>query len=207
MTGAAFALLWLAWILGGGSPGPATLSIAGTSMARGRQAGLAMSLGIVLGSATLGLAAALGMSAVMMTNAWMFTTLRYVGAAYLLYLAIKSMRSALTPHAPQLQKAYSGTPLELVGKGMLLHLTNPKALLGWGAIYTIAATPNAGTGELFRIFGFLMAGSCMVFFGYALLFSTPRVVAGYQKMRRWFEGAFAILFGAASLKILTTKAF
>ena len=42
-------------------------------------------------------------------------------------------------------------------------------------------------------------------FGYALLFSNPVVARGYLKLRRWFEGAFALAFGYAGLKILTAK--
>jgi threonine/homoserine/homoserine lactone efflux protein len=44
-----------------------------------------------------------------------------------------------------------------------------------------------------------------VFFGYALLFSTGMFVRGYQRLRRWFEGAFAVLFGLAGLKTLTAR--
>ena len=61
-------LLWFAWIVAGGSPGPATLSIAGTSMEGGRRSGLMMSLGILAGSASLGVAAAFGMNAIMLAK-------------------------------------------------------------------------------------------------------------------------------------------
>jgi threonine/homoserine/homoserine lactone efflux protein len=44
-----------------------------------------------------------------------------------------------------------------------------------------------------------------VLHGYALLFSNPVVVRGYLKLRRWFEGAFALAFGYAGVRILTAK--
>ncbi|MFT7523560.1 MAG: threonine efflux protein, partial [Candidatus Paceibacteria bacterium] len=53
MSGVEFALLYLGWMLAGSSPGPATLSIAGTSMNEGRKAGLIFALGILAGSASL----------------------------------------------------------------------------------------------------------------------------------------------------------
>jgi len=56
-----------------------------------------------------------------------------------------------------------------------------------------------------RTFLALISVSATVFFGYALLFSMGAFVRGYQKMRRWFEVTFALLFGAAGLKILTTR--
>ncbi len=206
MTGYELVLLWVAWILGGGSPGPATLGIASTSMNTGRRMGLMFSLGILFGSAFWGVAAALGMSAVMMTNAWVFETMRYVGAAYLLYLALKSLRSALSDKNALMGKAQSGSAARVFTKGALIHLTNPKAILGWGAIYAIALPATASVGDLFWMFGFLYSGSILVFIGYAFLFSSAGVVHVYQRMRRWFEFTFALLFGAASLKILTAKA-
>ncbi|MEE9429019.1 MAG: LysE family transporter, partial [Paracoccaceae bacterium] len=104
MTGIEFAIFYVGWMIAGGSPGPATLSIAGTSMEQGRKSGLIFALGILVGSASLGLAAASGMSALMLANAWVFEVLRYVGAAYLLFLASKALRSAMRPDAVMLTK-------------------------------------------------------------------------------------------------------
>ena len=95
MGGYETALILLGWAIAGGSPGPATLAISGTAMERGRLAGLTIAGGIVAGSACWGVAAGMGMSAVMLANAWIFEVVRYAGAAYLLWLAIKSLRRAL----------------------------------------------------------------------------------------------------------------
>lgn len=205
MSGYELILLWIAWVLGGGSPGPATLGIASTSMSAGRHLGLAFSLGILFGSAFWGLAAAFGLSALMLTNVWLFETMRYVGAAYLLYLAFKSLRSALATKNPLMGRAQTGGAWRVFVKGALIHLTNPKAILGWGAVYAIAMPIGAVMGDLIWMFGFLYSGSILVFIGYAFLFSSPGVVRGYQRMRRWFELSFAALFGLAGLKILTAR--
>jgi threonine/homoserine/homoserine lactone efflux protein len=198
-------VFWFAWALSAGSPGPATLSIAGTSMANGRRAGIIFSLGICAGSACWGLAAALGMSAVMMANVWLFEAVKYFGAAYLLFLAIKSLRSALSPKAEQARRAYGGTARQVFTKGALIHLTNPKAVLGWGAIYAIMVPAQSSVMVLMGMYLFLLSASICIFVGYAFLFSTARVVTIYQKLRRVFELAFAGFFGFASLKILTTR--
>jgi threonine/homoserine/homoserine lactone efflux protein len=195
----------LAWAIGGASPGPATLAIAGTSMERGRSAGLAVAAGIVFGSATWGSAAALGMSALMLANAWVVEILRYVGAAYLLYLAFKAMRSALSDKPLSQANARRGDGVALFRKGLLLHLTNPKAIFGWGAIFAIVVPPSSPPAVIWQTFSALITVSSVVFFGYALLFSTGAFVRGYQKMRRVFEFTFASLFGLAGLKILTAK--
>lgn len=192
----------IGWAIGGGSPGPATLSISGTSMAHGRRAGLLLAAGVVVGSATWGIAAALGFSAIMMSNVWLFNVVRYVGAAYLLYLAGKSLLSAWRGGNVKVQKT---SPQNAFAKGLALHLTNPKAVLGWGAIYAIALPPSAEPASVATLFIALILTSMTVFFGYAILFSSASIARGYARLKRWFELSFGILFGVASLKLLTTK--
>jgi threonine/homoserine/homoserine lactone efflux protein len=205
MISAELILFWFAWAMSAGSPGPATLSIAGTSMTNGRRAGIIFSLGISVGSACWGLAAALGMSAIMMANVWLFETVKYLGAAYLLFLAVKSLRSALSHKSELAQRAYGGTSRQIFTKGALIHLTNPKAVLGWGAIYAIIVPAQSTVMELLAMYAFLLSASIFVFVGYALLFSTSRIVGIYKRMHRVFEFVFAGFFGFASIKILTTK--
>jgi len=205
MSGYEFALFYVGWMLAGGSPGPATLSIAGTSMENGRKSGLIFATGILAGSASLGLAAASGMSAVMASNAWIFEILRYFGAGYLLFLALKSLRSALRPGTASLGKSHSGSPGKLFSRGLLIHLTNPKAILTWGSIYSIILPVGASTSAVFQLFATLYAGSIVIFLGYAMLFSSAAIVAGYARMRRGFEVAFALFFGAAAVKIFLLR--
>ncbi|NRB05077.1 MAG: LysE family translocator [Rhodobacteraceae bacterium] len=200
-----FVAIWLAWMLAGGSPGPATLGIAGTAMNAGRRSGLAFALGILFGSALWGVAAALGLSAIMLANVWVFEVVRYLGAAYLGWLAIKALRSALLPGETRLGTPFEGSYVSLFAKGAAIHVTNPKAILAWGSIYAIVAPPDATLLLLFGYFGMLYAGSILIFLGYAMLFSSERAVRVYAKGKRWFDFAFAGFFGFASLKILTAR--
>lgn len=204
MAGYEMLLILIGWGVAGGSPGPATLAISGTAMQAGRRAGLTIAAGIVAGSASWGIAAGLGMSAVMLAHVWVFEMVRYAGAAYLLYLAVKSLRRALRPGMMQ-AAGDAGDLRRLFFKGMLLHVTNPKAILSWGAIYAIVLPAGAGMAQVWQLFAMLIAVSMLVFFGYGLLFSSPVIANGYARARRWFDGLFAALFGAASLKILTAR--
>jgi threonine/homoserine/homoserine lactone efflux protein len=192
----------LGWVLAGGSPGPATLTISGTAMAQGRRAAVVLALGVLSGSALWGLVAALGFAAIMRANVWMFEVIRYAGAAYLFYLAVKSLRAAWRGQARRAPPAADGV---LFVKGLLLHLTNPKAVLAWGAIYAIALAPGAPAAAVWQLYGLLICVSAMVFVGYALLFSVAVIGRAYARTRRGFELAFGLLFGAASLKILTLR--
>ncbi|HKL68563.1 LysE family translocator [Salibaculum sp.] len=195
-------VILLGWMLAAGSPGPATLAISGTSMRYGRTSGMAVALGIVTGSACWGIAAALGFSAVMRANAWAFEALRYAGAAYLLYLAVKSLRSAWRNRSAEL----GAVPRHrFFAKGLLIHLTNPKAMLAWGSIFAITLPSGSDPQHVGRLLALLVLVSATMFLGYAWLFSVGAISCAYARMRRWFELAFGLLFGAASLRIFTLR--
>ena len=197
-------LILIAAFVASSSPGPATLALAGTSMASGRASGFALASGITTGSLIWSVAAALGLGAVMLANAWVFELIRYFGAAYLLYLAYKAARSAFSDKELA-TKTFTGSKRTLYAKGLALHLTNPKAILFFGSLYSIGIPPGTELTQLFLVIVAVGLQSFIVFHGYALLFSSRAMTKIYLKLRRWFEGAFAIGFGAASFKVLTVK--
>ena len=199
-------LLVIAWMIGGGSPGPATLAIAGTAMQRGRTAGLAVASGIVTGSAFWGMTAALGMSTLMLTHVWLFAALRYVGAMFLICLGYKALRAAFRQNDAAPAVALAAPRLwRLWLKGTLIHLTNPKAILGWGAVFAVAVPPSAPPTQIWQTYGVLITASSVVFLGYGVLFSSERMIRAYARARRWFEATFGVLFGAAGLTLLFAK--
>ncbi|MEP1765052.1 MAG: LysE family transporter [Sulfitobacter sp.] len=197
-------LILLAALVAMISPGPATLALAGTSMASGRTSGLALASGITTGSLMWSVAAALGLGAVMLANAWVFELIRYFGAAYLMFLAYKAARSAFSDK-DLATKSFTGGKRSLYAKGLALHLTNPKAILFFGSLFSLGVPAGIGAQELALVIASVGLQSFLVFHGYALLFSSQAMTNFYLKLRRWFEGAFAIGFGAASFKILTTR--
>lgn len=198
-------IILIAALLAAASPGPSTLAIASTSMSSGRKHGLALAAGITTGSLTWSLTAAFGLSAIMFANVWMLEAARYLGATYLIYLAYKSAKSAITKNTKALEIASSRTYKQAYMNGLLLHLTNPKAVLFFGSLYAIGVPPNATQSSILIIVAALFVQSALVFHGYAVLFSSKPMVDTYLKLRRWFEGVFAICFAAAGLKILTTR--
>jgi threonine/homoserine/homoserine lactone efflux protein len=198
-------LILLAALMATASPGPATLAIAGTSMTSGRAHGLALAAGVTSGSWIWSLAAALGLGAVMLANAWAFEVMRYFGAGYLLYLAFRSARSALRPSAAVTKAVVVTSRRKAYARGLALHLTNPKAILFFGSLYAIGIPPGAPLSSLVVVIAAIGLQSLILFHAYALLFSSAPMVAGYAKLRRWFEALFAVAFGLAGLKILTAR--
>ena len=191
-----------AGIIASASPGPATLGITGTSMRHGRRAGLSLSAGIMAGSYIWSATAAFGVGAILLAHVWMLETVRYCGGAYLLWLAFKSLRSAMVPGAGELadMPAPRGHFMALA-----LHITNPKPILFFGTLFSIGVPAGTSAGELALVVIIIGLNSAAIFFTYALLFSNGAMARAYARARRWFEGVFAALFGLTGVQILTMR--
>ena len=106
-----------------------------------------------------------------------FEVIRYVGVAYLGWLAIKALLRALRSDEVALGNPVKGSLGTIFAKGAAIHLTNPKAILSWGSIYAIVAPNDASLAMLLGYFGMLYAGSLLIFIGYAFLFSSARMAS------------------------------
>jgi threonine/homoserine/homoserine lactone efflux protein len=108
-------------------PGPAVMYIVARSIDQGRWAGIVSALGLAAGSIILIVAAAFGVSAVLAASPAAFDTVRYLGAAYLAYLGVRTAlsrpASAAGEHAPP-------EPLRKIFlEGIVVNLLNPKTAL------------------------------------------------------------------------------
>ncbi len=205
MTDINLPMILFAAFIASGSPGPATLAIAGTSMSSGRRAGLALASGVTTGSFMWSVSAAFGLGAVMAANVWVFEIIRYAGAAYLLWLAVKAARSAWAGNRLAAKPLPPTTPTRAYGKGLALHLTNPKAVLFFGALYAIGVPPGTPASGLVMVILAVGAQSLIMFHLYAVIFSSAPMTAAYTRAKRGFEAFFALAFGAIAFKVLTTK--
>lgn len=200
-------LVFTAYIIGAASPGPSTMRIMGVAMQDGKSA-LCLAASVVSGSLFWGGLAATGISAVLTKYSHVLVVIKVLGGAYLLYLAFKAVRSALKTDE-QLAKG-SGMPqkssgLKLYQRGLLMHLTNPKALLGWIATMSLGLGAGASQSTVVIILAACAILSVTIFCGYAIVFSTAPMVRAYQRARRVIEGSLAIVFGAAGFKLLLTR--
>ena len=86
-----------------------------------------------------------------------------------------------------------------------MHVGNPKAILTWVAIMSVALKPGAAAAALPMIVSGCAAICMAVFFGYALLFSTPLMSAFYNRIRRGLNALLACCFGIAGLKLIFSR--
>ncbi|MEN0087500.1 MAG: LysE family translocator [Pseudomonadota bacterium] len=200
-------LAWGALALAASTPGPAAIAIMGVSMAHGHRAGMTLTWGVLAGSATWASIASVGVATWLTSFAYALTVLKLVGAAYLAWMAWKAFRSAFTPSrsaAASADVATSPNSRSLFRRGALIHLTNPKAVLGWTA--TVALSQMGGGGLPVLVFTVITSFGITVIIhqSYAILFATRAAMAAYRRARRWIEGLLGGVFAFASYKLATS---
>jgi len=137
MTGAMLLLL---------IPGPAVLYITSRSIGLGRAAGLASAMGIAVGTMFHVAAATLGLSALLVSSAAAFQFVKYAGAAYLIYLGIRTLRSG---DVATLDPSHERRSLRSIfGQGVLVNLLNPKTALFFLAFLPQFVDPARGRTSL-----------------------------------------------------------
>ncbi|MCD2174037.1 LysE family translocator [Rhizobium sp. C4] len=198
-------LVYVTYLITVASPGPSNMAIMGVAMNQGRPHGVALALGVLTGSLCWAGLAAAGISTLLTRYAEALIVMKIGGGLYLLYLAWKSAKSALSAKPGGFSGQARASHFASYHRGVLLHLTNPKSILGWVAIMTLGLRPDAPAHTLVAIIGGCAAIGFTVFVGYAVLFSTAAMANGYRRARRWIEGTLAVVFGYAGLRLLLSR--
>jgi len=109
------------------TPGPAVLYIVARSLDQGRLAGFVSVLSIEVGNFVHVLAATLGLSAILVSSALAFSIVKYLGAAYLIYLGVRRLLARETAHQPATFQRQSLR--RIFRQGVLVAILNPKTAL------------------------------------------------------------------------------
>ncbi|HEU0337099.1 MAG TPA: LysE family translocator [Gaiellaceae bacterium] len=192
--GAALALLVV--------PGPAVLYIVARSVHQGRRAGLASVLGIHVGTLVHVLAATVGLSALLASSATAFTVVKLLGAAYLVYLGIRTLAGRgdrgveASPSGPTRGRRRD------FAEGIVVNVLNPKTALFFVAFLPQFVDPDAGAATL----QILVLGLTFMLLGlvtdslWALAAGTAgdwlRGHRGFLRAQRWVSGSIYLGLGA-----------
>lgn len=181
-------------------PGPATMLIVARSSSSGKRVGIATSAGIALGDMIHTIFAIVGISAIIAASALLFSIIKYLGAAYLIYLGIRAMlEKNATYDEDNIVKI---TPKKAFQQAILVEVLNPKTALFFLAFLPQFVDPEIGMVSLqLCIFGILFL---IIGFFSTIVFALGADVLG-QKLRknsnlsRWqgkFVGSIYCLLGA-----------
>jgi threonine/homoserine/homoserine lactone efflux protein len=181
------------------TPGPAVLYIVARSVAQGRAAGLVSVLGIHLGTIVHVAAAAVGLSALLVSSALAFAIVKYLGAAYLVWIGVRTLTAKdPDPEAP----AVPAEPLHRSFRdGFVVNLLNPKTAIFFLAFLPQFVDPARGAlhwqilvlGLTFMGLGLVSDGMFAVAAGAAGKFL--RRSRRFLRFQRWFAGTSFIGLG------------
>lgn len=182
------------------TPGPDMLYVATRSMHQGQKAGVVSALGIGAGSIVHCLAAAFGLSAILMYSATAFMVIKFAGAAYLIYLGIKTLLSKQSAlGAPMLERV---SLKKMFWQGVITNILNPKVALFFLAFLPQFVNVEKGNtalqilflGTLFNISGTTVNTLVGLFAGYAgqRLMQSPKAMT----IQRWVTGSVFLALGA-----------
>jgi threonine/homoserine/homoserine lactone efflux protein len=199
-VGAAFLLTTLAIVV---TPGPGVLYTVAAAISRGRRASLIAALGCTLGIIPHLVAAIAGLAALLYASSLAFQALKYVGVAYLFFLAWKAYRD--DSHVVNEEVVDIETPVpvwSVIVRAVLISLLNPKLTIFFFAFLPQFVHPDEPTAVLrmLALGSIFMLVTLLVFAGYgvlaarvrSLVLDRPRTVAW---MRRIFAGSYVVLAG------------
>lgn len=181
------------------TPGPSVLYIVARGIDQGRLAGLVSVLGIGVGTLFHVAAAALGISALLMSSALAFSLVKYLGAAYLIYLGLRKLLGREDLHSPEL--AGRERLGRIFGQGVIVNLLNPKtALFFFAFLPQFVDTAQGRVAAQILFLGIIFVTLGMVSDGcYALLAGTVghwlKNNLNFLRAQRYFAGTVYIGLG------------
>lgn len=207
MYGAEFLTVALIHLLAVASPGPDFAVVVRESVAHGRRAGTWTALGV--GSAIflhVGYSL-LGIGLIVSQSIVLFNVLKWLAAAYLLYIGFKALRAkpavtgtdtvAALPVVRSAGAAYRA--------GFMTNGLNPKATLFFLSLFTVVINPHTPLAVQAGYGVYLAVATAAWFCLVALLFSRQRVRAGFARMGHWFDRTMGAVLIALGVKIALTE--
>ena len=195
------------------TPGPDVLYIVSSALRSGARAGIVAALGITAGCFVHIVAAGLGVSALMATSAMAFSVLKWVGAAYLLYVGVRLLLSkapdAIKIEAGSADSVTAGGLKSLFFRGFWTNALNPKVALFFLAFVPQFIAPGAAHPTVaFLVLGVLFnLNAIPINIGYAVLAAwAAQRTAAIQRGMHWLDRLAGALFVGFGIKLALSAA-
>jgi threonine/homoserine/homoserine lactone efflux protein len=191
------------------SPGPNGVLIATTVSSSGRAAGFANIAGFFTAFYVHGALSILGISIILLKSATAFAVVKYLGAAYLCWIGMKSLIAALRGSGPTVTvppQRKQRTLGRAFADGFLTNGLNPKVSMFYLAVFPHFIPINDHSAASAFLLVFLHSMINLVWFGaMVLLFSRLTKVARHARFERWLKGVTGVVFIGFGYKLATYR--
>lgn len=202
----AFLTVTVVHLLAAASPGPDFVMVSQQSLVHGRRAGLLCSLGIALGLSVHIVYSSIGMASLMSQSSGLLWVIKYLAAAYLIYLGIKGLRSRAASSTSEAPGEVLRRPAwKLVSMGFLCNAINPKAPLYFLSVFSLVLTPDMPPLQLAALGLWMMLLQFGWFSSVALLLSWPAVKRRFLRIGHWVDRVLGMVMLGFGLRLLFSR--
>lgn len=191
--------------LGAMSPGQSFILVARTAVASSRRDGMAVALGMGIGCFIFALIALLGLQSLLLALPWLYTTLKMLGGACLIYLAFKMLRGA---NQPLMIEAVGGQQLgfrRAFTTGLLTQLGNPNTAIVFGSVFAALLSHKIPM-VLYIVLPLIALAVDLLWYAFvAFVLSSPRPRRVYLRFKAWFDRLGGSVLALLGLKLMLNK--
>ncbi|MDA5093959.1 LysE family translocator [Aliiroseovarius sp. KMU-50] len=206
--------LWLAFVAASFAllmiPGPTVLLVLSYSMSQGRRVALSTAAGVALGDLIAMSASLAGLGALVLASASLFSVLKWVGAAYLIYLGVKLIKAAPDARLGTLEEVVNTSASRVFTHAAAVTALNPKSIVFFIAFVPQFVRPEAPLLPQFLVLITTFVGlAALNALAYALLGDTLRSKIGNPKVMRWLTqlgGGALVAMGVATATLKRASA-
>lgn len=185
------------------SPGPNLLVVVQASLSQGRAAGVAAGLGVASGDAIYAACGLFGMAALIAAGGTLFSAIKIIGGAYLIWYAAKMILSRRVPADLQQGGARTMTSYgTLYRRGLVTDLANPQTVLFFASIFSVTLTPSTTfAAKLATWLGIVVASvTWRVLISHA--FSHEAIRRGYRRAGLTIERLVGVALAAFGARLI-----
>ena len=198
-------LFGLAILLAAIVPGPDFAMVVRNTVLSGRASGMWTAVGIGLGISVWVVATSIGLAALLAASALAFTAVKLAGAAYLVYLGVRSIRTAIKERRRPAAAIEFDRPMShwaAFRSGLMCNLLNPKAVVLFTALMPQFLTGGGSQAALISELAAVGMTVCGLFYiGLANLIGLLRAVLERPRVRAWLNGVTGAVMVALGLRV------
>lgn len=184
------------------SPGPDFFMTLRNSLTYSRKTGIYTAIGFGLGIGIHISYSLIGLALLISKSPMLFNIIKYLGAIYLLYLGVQSLREKTHKiHTSEIDKEKDISPLKAIGIGFLTNVLNPKATLFFLSLFTLVITPDVSKNTML-IISIILILTTILWFSIVAFFITQKSIQKlYNKYQKVVLKSLGIILIIVAIKL------
>ncbi|QCR37542.1 threonine export protein RhtC [Nissabacter sp. SGAir0207] len=189
------------------SPGPDFFFVSQTAASRSRREAMMGVIGITLGIVIWAGVALMGLHLLLERMAWLHQVITVGGGLYLLWMGWQLLRAARARQGEPAAEAPVALPARgrTFMRGFLTNLSNPKAVIYFGSVFSLFVGDSVGSAERWGLFVMIIAETFVWFSIVAMVFALPVMRRGYQRLAKWIDGVAGVLFAGFGIHLIISR--